>query len=675
MRSKSQSLSFWKIMLTSIVATCALALAFVAWSPLAALADETDPNTGAGSVQTSDQNQTSNLDIYSASDPEPTPDSMPEPMLSGIGHVQDYGDRTAASVDGVLVLGTTGEAKRLEAIIIMIDDAPENSVEYRAHVENIGWMNTVSEGQTAGTNGKGYAIESVQIRLVGALADTHDVWYRAHVQNNGWMGWTCNNNYAGTTGRGLRLEALEIKLLPKGDSSQDIEAYAFSAPTFTGKSHVQDYGTLNQSADDTAILGTTGAGKKLEAFSVALGDGAPANESIMYRAHVENIGWTDTWQRNGEIAGTSGMNRRIEAVQIKLDGTIAETHQIWYRVHVANIGWLGWTTGGAFAGTEGSGARAEALEIQLRPIGNDITDPTPAYLNANRIQAAISTFSDGAKDWETAGLSETSGTTGRNRPLLGLSATIDTSEAGIDGSINYAMHLSHYGWTDTWPDGKQLGTFNPANKIEAVSFSLGGDASKYFDVYYRTHVSGVGWIGWASNGTAAGSSGLEKSIEAIEVCVVVKGGIAPGSTTNNFSDENGFLAPYPAHVRNMLAYAQGFSSATNNLILVDTGSCNMVIFRGSAGNWSVDTYDQCVCGAWGSPTITGTYTTGYHLDSLPAYPNALYCTNITGGYFFHSILNSTSELGQHLSHGCVRLNWPLAQYVQSLPYGTTVHLY
>lgn len=125
----------------------------------------------------------------------------------------------------------------------------------------------------------------------------------------------------------------------------------------------------------------------------------------------------------------------------------------------------------------------------------------------------------------------------------------------------------------------------------------------------------------------------------------------------------------------MMLRAQGFSSPTNYLVLVDTGACNVGVFSGHAGNWNLERFESCVCGAPGSPTITGTYSTKYHLGSLPSYPNALYCTNIVGGYFFHSVLNSTSELGQHLSHGCVRLEWSFAQYMQSLPYGSTVNLY
>lgn len=142
------------------------------------------------------------------------------------------------------------------------------------------------------------------------------------------------------------------------------------------------------------------------------------------------------------------------------------------------------------------------------------------------------------------------------------------------------------------------------------------------------------------------------------------------------ANNDGLLTPSESPQEGeLIRRAQGMSSRTNTLVLVDTNGCNFGVFTGSKGNWRLVRFEKCVTGTTSTPTIKGTYSLGYHLSSLPAWPNALYCTNITGGYFFHSVLSSTSELGKRLSHGCVRLNWPTAQYVQSLPYGSTVNLF
>ena len=51
--------------------------------------------------------------------------------------------------------------------------------------------------------------------------------------------------------------------------------------------------------------------------------------------------------------------------------------------------------------------------------------------------------------------------------------------------------------------------------------------------------------------------------------------------------------------------AQGYSSGTNRLILVDRGAHQVGVFTGSQGNWSPTYLWSCVTGAPGTPTITG----------------------------------------------------------------------
>ena len=58
--------------------------------------------------------------------------------------------------------------------------------------------------------------------------------------------------------------------------------------------------------------------------------------------------------------------------------------------------------------------------------------------------------------------------------------------------------------------------------------------AKHYDIYYRVHAETYGWLGWAKNGASAGTEGLSKRLEAIEIVLVAKGGAAPGSTNNPF---------------------------------------------------------------------------------------------------------------------------------------------
>lgn len=126
-------------------------------------------------------------------------------------HVQSYGWQNWVS-DGQ-ISGTSGEAKRLEAIRITLEDSDiSGGIIYQTHVQSYGWQDWVSDGQMAGTSGQAKRLEAVRIKLTGDLAEKYDIYYRVHVQSYGWLDWVKNGETAGTTGQAKRLEAIEIKL-------------------------------------------------------------------------------------------------------------------------------------------------------------------------------------------------------------------------------------------------------------------------------------------------------------------------------------------------------------------------------------------------------------------------------------------------------------------------------
>lgn len=150
-----------------------------------------------------------------------------------------------------------------------------------------------------------------------------------------------------------------------------------------------------------------------------------------------------------------------------------------------------------------------------------------------------------------------------------------------------------------------------------------------------------------------------------------------GAQSQKFSFSRTTYNPMPSDQRAMLNRAMGYSSVTNYLILVDRSTHKVGVFRGSVNNWKLQYYWSCVTGAPGSPTITGSYyTTGFKRPSLSTDSRAIYCTQIWGGYFFHSILASESELGHSLSHGCIRLPYTAANWIYNNIYkGTRVVIY
>lgn len=140
-------------------------------------------------------------------------------------HVQSYGWQTWMN-DG-MVSGTAGQAKRLEGIKIRLSNKScDGGIAYNTHVQSYGWQSNVNnpsiwrhDGQISGTSGQAKRLEAIQIVLTGKMAENYDVYYRVHAQTYGWLGWAKNGEKSGTAGYGKRLEAIQIVLIPKGGNA------------------------------------------------------------------------------------------------------------------------------------------------------------------------------------------------------------------------------------------------------------------------------------------------------------------------------------------------------------------------------------------------------------------------------------------------------------------------
>lgn len=230
------------------------------------------------------------------------------------GHVEGIGWMPWVS-DGELV-GTVEQSKRLEAIEIKLKGAPQGShVEYRTHVEGIGWMPWVRDGQLSGTIEQWKRIEAIEIKITNnnsnssssndnTVAPAIDVDYRGHVQGIGWMPWMSNNAVAGTVEEYRRLEGLNIKLknAPNGASIKY-------------RGHVEGIGWMPWMSDGQ-LVGTVEQSKRLEAIEIKL-EGLPKSYHVEYRTHVEGIGWMP-WKADGQLSGTIEQWKRIEAIQMRI---------------------------------------------------------------------------------------------------------------------------------------------------------------------------------------------------------------------------------------------------------------------------------------------------------------------------------------------------------------------
>ena len=159
--------------------------------------------------------------------PEPI-DTIKEAMKARLvgyqTHVQDYGTQ-AYVYDGAMA-GTEGECKRMESIRMKLPSSVNSSIQYRSHVQDIGWeKNWASNGSLSGTTGQCKRLEAIQIKLSGDVAKNYDVYYRVHAQDYGWLAWAKNGESSGTEGYAKRLEAIEVRLVPKG-TTPDLPASA-----------------------------------------------------------------------------------------------------------------------------------------------------------------------------------------------------------------------------------------------------------------------------------------------------------------------------------------------------------------------------------------------------------------------------------------------------------------
>ncbi len=159
------------------------------------------------------------------SNTDPVIGGTADPNVSYRTHVQSFGWQ-GWKYNGQMS-GTSGQAKRLEGINIKLTNKPySGGICYTTHVQSIGWQGDINnsatwkkDGEMAGTSGQAKRLEAIMIKLTGEMADHYDVYYRVHAQSYGWLGWAKNGNPAGTAGYAKRLEGIQIVLVPKGGAA------------------------------------------------------------------------------------------------------------------------------------------------------------------------------------------------------------------------------------------------------------------------------------------------------------------------------------------------------------------------------------------------------------------------------------------------------------------------
>ena len=437
-------------------------------------------------------------------------------------HVQDMGWQQSV-IDGE-TSGTVGQLRRVEALKLAVTGNVSGGIQYKSHVQDVGWQTSVSNNALSGTTGKSLRVEAIQIDLTGNLKSQYDIYYRSQIQDRGWLGWAKNGESSGTQGLSLRLESIQVKLVKKG-AAFDTEGEAFldSILSVTYQTHVQDKG-WQYSVRDGAVSGTSNQQLRLESIKIGL-DNVAFNKltgGIQYQTHIQDRGWQNSVS-NKAISGTTGQSLRLEAIRINLTETVAQNYDVYYRVHVQDKGWLGWAKNGDSAGTQGLGLRMEAIQIKLLKKGTTFDVGGQAFIVPELVVSYQTHIQD--VGWQTAVKDgETSGTLGESRRLEGLKVKLANIAANnLTGGIQYQAHVQDIGWQNPVSDNAVSGTTGQGLRLEAIRINLTGTLAQNYNIYYRVYVQDKGWLGWAQNGASAGSQGLGLRLEAIQVKLIKKG--------------------------------------------------------------------------------------------------------------------------------------------------------
>ncbi len=122
------------------------------------------------------------------------------------------------------------------------------NLQYKAHIQDIGWTDWKNAGEVAGTTGQDKRVEAIILQGNNGL----DLKYRVHMENLGWSNWISNGEIAGTTGQSRRIEAIEIQ------SNKMLEV----------QEHIQNVGWMPSSKGTYIKIGTEGKSLRLEAFKI-----------------------------------------------------------------------------------------------------------------------------------------------------------------------------------------------------------------------------------------------------------------------------------------------------------------------------------------------------------------------------------------------------------------------
>ena len=451
-------------------------------------------------------------------------------------------------------------------------DSSEPTISYSANSQDVGWLEQVTEPNTAGTTGRSLDLYQIKISLANAVksaklsgkvysdgkwltydkitADTeignsdkalqivnfnlsnqagYRLQYRVHSADIGWQPWVNQGEDAGISGKNI--QAIDFKLVR--DNSITI-----TEPSIYYQAHISQDGWLDY-VGDSEIAGNIEKSYALEAFKIGI-DNISSDYQLNVKTYDKVNGWINYDNvKDDTIIGSTGKSLSLQAINATLNNN--DGYKLQYRTYLSNQGWSDWTNQGSISGVTSGDNEIKAVmfriiqDLSISSVTLNKQETTLVKGTSEILKATINpsdTTDSKVLTWTTSN-SEVA-TVDSNGKVTGISEgnatiTVRTSNGKTASckvtvikqvpSVVYKTHVESYGWQDLKKDGELSGTSGESLRLEAIEIYLKDKSSGILinGIQYQTHVESYGWQDWQSNGEMSGTSGESKRLEAIKI--------------------------------------------------------------------------------------------------------------------------------------------------------------
>jgi uncharacterized protein YjdB/N-acetylmuramoyl-L-alanine amidase len=238
---------------------------------------------------------------------------------------------------------------------------------------------------------------------------------------------------------------------------------------------------------------------------------AQSNSTVKYRAHVSSLGW-QSYVYDKKVAGTEGKARGVEAFDIQLQNQGSTSGGIEYRSYNGS-NWQAWVSNSAMSGSTGQSKSVQAIEVRL----------TGAMKDKYDVYYRVHVANVGWLGWAKNGAS--AGSIGYNYNAEAFEVILVAKDGAAPGStatplkkkgLDYRAHVANIGWQGWTSPPSTAGTTGKNYAMEAFQASIANQGYTG-GITYDAHCAGIGWQGEKSNGAQAGTTGQSRQMEAIKI--------------------------------------------------------------------------------------------------------------------------------------------------------------